>query len=323
MDTNITGYLHHQGKHHHQHKQNELSEATPVPSGISAHDNDYPPRDDNYPPGNKTYVYKETHNTTINKNEPPFSERGYPVYNPPDSRGNPPSTTYIIKETHNTTNHPGGSPYQNGYPPNEPGRTIIYKQEKHTTNNSYGPGFKSKPKEPINIHYSYKSTNTTKNNYKGGYPPNEENLPLLPQKFPTDDGPDGPPKRLDELMATIGNEPPNSPLNAGFTVHEQELAQQKKIDTLKRQAEEDTQKKETILKTKNVSGPAVYYPPGHEMFAKKEEGEAAWRAQGGYAKASGKYQYEAESRSKSKSSSGATVVPVCLPLCCGLPCALL
>jgi hypothetical protein len=45
--------------------------------------------------------------------------------------------------------------------------------------------------------------------------------------------------------------------------------------------------------------------------------------QGGYQKASGKYQYEAESRSKSKSSSGAAVVPVCLPLCCGLPCAII
>nr|XP_023015074.1 proteoglycan 4 [Leptinotarsa decemlineata]XP_023015075.1 proteoglycan 4 [Leptinotarsa decemlineata]XP_023015076.1 proteoglycan 4 [Leptinotarsa decemlineata] len=329
---------------------------TDHPRGHSQPHDGYPPKNDGYPspdennpPGRKTYIYKETHNT-VNRTEPPFSERGYPVYNPPDnSRGNPPSTTYIIKETHNTTTNRTGSPYQNGYPPNEPPKTIIYQHETHTTNNSYGPGgpnrpktpnevetfdpnnppsgygFKPKPKEPINIHYSYKSTNTTQNSYKGGYPPNEESQHLLPQKFPTDDGPDGPPKRLDELMATIGNEPPNSPLNAGFTAHEQEKAQQKKIDTLKRQAAEvdDTQKKEPAVKTKNVSGPPVYYPPGHEMFAKKEESEAAWRAQGGYARASGKYQYEAESRSKSKSSSGATVVPVCLPLCCGLPCVLL
>ncbi|KAJ8975548.1 hypothetical protein NQ317_009204 [Molorchus minor] len=225
------------------------------------------------PPSRETYLVKETHNTTVNKNEPPFSERGYPVYNPPDDK-NPPHTTCIIKETHNTTNKT--------------------------------------------------STNTTHNTYKGGYPPGDDTQTLLPQKFPTDDGPDGPPKKLDELMATIGNEPPSSPLNAGFTAHEQDLAQMKKVETLKRQAAEaDAQKKEPVIRTKNVSGPPVYYPPGHEMFAKKEESEAAYRAQGGYAKASGKYQYEAESKSKSKSSSGATVVPVCLPLCCGLPCVLL
>ncbi|CAH1111689.1 unnamed protein product [Psylliodes chrysocephalus] len=303
---------------------------------------DVPRYPDNYPPGGKdSYYLKETH-TTTNKNDVPFSERGYPVYNPPDGR-NTPSTTYYLKETHNTstTNRPG-SPYQNGYPPSDsPNKTIIYKNETQTTNNTYGPNrpktpevesfdpkhppypYKNKPNEPINIHYSYKSTSKTENNYKGGYPNGETEL-LLPKKFPTDDGPDGPPKKLDDLMATIGHEPPTSPLNVGFLQAEQERAHQKKADTLKRQATEaeDLQKKEPPSKTKNVSGPPVYYPPG-DMFLKKEEGEAAWRAQGGYAKASGKYQYEAESKSKSKSSSGATVVPVCLPLCCGLPCTIL
>lgn len=174
------------------------------------------------PPRKETYVIKETHNTTVNKTEPPFSERGYPVYNPPDyNKGNPPNTTYIIKETHNTTNTTSRPPYQNGYPQNEPGRTVIYKQETHTTNNTYGPGGPPKkpsdvevfdpkkygqPPEPINIHYSYKSTNTTQNKYKGGYPPSDETQHLLPRKFPVDDGPDGPPKKLDDLMATIGNE---------------------------------------------------------------------------------------------------------------------
>lgn len=98
-----------------------------------------------------------------------------------------------------------------------------------------------------------------------------------------------------------------------------------------------------LPKSKNVSGPPVYYPPGHEMFAKKEESAAAYSAQvcikfslssppvifilnwfqGGYMKASGKYEYEAESKSKTKSSSGAAVVPVCLPLCCAMPCVIL
>ena len=38
-----------------------------------------------------------------------------------------------------------------------------------------------------------------------GYP-NDETQTLLPRKFPTDDQPDGPPKKIDELMATIGHE---------------------------------------------------------------------------------------------------------------------
>lgn len=77
-------------------------------------------------------------------------------------------------------------------------------------------------------------------------------------------------------------QPPTSPLNVGFLQAEQERAHQKKADTLKRQATEaeDLQKKEPPSKTKNVSGPPVYYPPG-DMFLKKEEGEAAWRAQVG------------------------------------------
>ncbi|XP_060520089.1 uncharacterized protein LOC132698174 [Cylas formicarius] len=253
------------------------------------------------PPLNKeTYIINKETNV-INRNQPPMSERGYPVYNPPTGK-----SSYILKETH-TTN------YQNGHPPKDV-----------ETFNPNQPPYK-KPNEPINIHYSYKSSNTTENRYKGGYPAEDESRPLLPGKFPTNEGPDGPPKRIDELMATIGNEPPNSPLNAGFTAHENELAQQKKIDCLKQQQAEidDGHKKDSAPPTKNVSGPPVYYPPGHEMFAKKEEGGGGWRAEGAYAKGSGKYMYEAESGSKSKSKSGMAVVPVCLPLCCGLPCTLL
>lgn len=92
--------------------------------------------------------------------------------------------------------------------------------------------------------------------------------------------------------------------------------------------------------SKNVSGPPVYYPPNHEMFTTKQN-EAAWRAQarrsvycwifdltfwlfqGGYAHASGKYSYEKESKSKSSSKSGGAVVPVCLPLCCAMPCTIM
>lgn len=97
---------------------------------------------------------------------------------------------------------------------------------------------------------------------------------------------------------------------------------------------------------KPIAGPPVYYPPGKEVVAHSEQSEAAWRAQvrsswscehwvgihdgfgfvfsqGGYAKASGKYEYEAGSKSKSSSKSGAAVVPVCLPLCCAMPCSIM
>ncbi|KAF7271030.1 hypothetical protein GWI33_015996 [Rhynchophorus ferrugineus] len=259
-----------------------------------------------YPPPETTREYvinKETN--MINRNQPPMSERGYPVYNPPP----PAKNTYIIKETH-TTN------YQNGYPPNR-------QQSPPRDVETFPPQVVRKPQEPINIHYSYKSTNTTENRYKGGYPENPETQTLLPRRFPTDEEPDGTPKRVEELMATIGNEPPNSPLNAGYNAHEKEIAHKKVVESLKQQNADidDLQKKEPP--TKNVTGPPVYYPPGHEMFAKKEEGGGAWRAQGEYARGSGKYMYEAESSSKTKTKKGMAVVPVCLPLCCGLPCTLL
>ncbi|RZC40893.1 uncharacterized protein BDFB_001003 [Asbolus verrucosus] len=302
-------------------------------------DRDYPPRG-NQPPRQDTYIIKEIHdtNTTNTINHPYPDSRDYP----PPSRDYPPSTQHYIKEIHdtNTTSNVHHT-YPNGYPPNEPNKTVIYRHETHTTNN-YGPESKPKPtdaenfdpkyppydnrrpNEPVNIHYRYKSESTTTNNFKAGYPPSDETQALLPKPFPTDNQPDGPPRRLDELMADIGNEPPTSPYNIGYNMHEQEKEQKKKIETLKRQQEEveDTQKKEPVHRSKNVSGPPVYYPPGHEMFAKKEEG-GAWRAEGGYERASGKYKYEAESKSKSKSSSGAAIVPVCLPLCCGLPCAII
>ncbi len=36
---------------------------------------------------------------------------------------------------------------------------------------------------------------------------------------------------------------------------------------------------EPKVPTKNLAGPPVYYPPGHELFAKNEQSAAAWRAQ--------------------------------------------
>jgi len=278
------------------------------------------------PPQNETYIYKETHNTTTNKTAAPYSN-GYPPQEPG-------STTVIYKHDTHTSNY--GAPPRRQTPPNT--TVLINKSETNTTEN-YDPNRypgrpgdsprSRRPNEPydpnnVNITYKYTTHSSTSNNYKG-YPPGEESQPLLrPQPFPSDGEIDGPPKRVDELMAKIGNEPPDSPLNSGFTAHEAELIHQKKVDTLKQKQESnELQKKEkNHPPTKNITGPPVYYPPGHELFAKKEE-SGAWRAEGAMAKESGKYKYEAESSSKSKSRSGAAIVPVCLPLCCGIPCTLL
>ncbi|XP_018012754.1 proteoglycan 4 isoform X2 [Hyalella azteca] len=78
-------------------------------------------------------------------------------------------------------------------------------------------------------------------------------------------------------------------------------------------------------KTKNIAGPPVYYPPGHEAFAEsmhtmtlKEEGrrgKAKWRREA----ASG---YK-ESSSHSESKGDMKVVPLCLPLCGGFACTIM
>ncbi|XP_018323365.1 uncharacterized protein LOC108735738 [Agrilus planipennis] len=241
--------------------------------------------------------------------------RNYQNGYPPQHEPTPPvqrKEIYIHHETHTNKN------VQNGYPPQpQPEKIISYNREDRIENIDH-----RKP-PPTTIEHKYISHTT--DTYKSGYPKSPESEPLLrPQPFPTTEI-DGPPKKLDDLMATIGNEPPDSPLNAGFKAHEAEIVQQKKVEHLKQQAEEKPpkEKPKNLPATKNITGPPVYYPPGHEMFAKKEEASASMRAEGGMAQAGGKYAYEAESKSKSKSKSGAAIVPVCLPLCCGLPCVIL
>lgn len=44
---------------------------------------------------------------------------------------------------------------------------------------------------------------------------------------------------------------------------------------------------------------------------------------GGRYRAKAKYEYESKSKSKMTESSGKAVVPVCLPLCCAMPCVIM
>ncbi|KAF2355026.1 hypothetical protein FHG87_014218 [Trinorchestia longiramus] len=78
-------------------------------------------------------------------------------------------------------------------------------------------------------------------------------------------------------------------------------------------------------KTKNLAGPPVYYPPGHEAFSESmhtmtlkeggRRGKAKWRREA----ASG---YK-ESASHSESKGEMKMVPLCLPLCCGAACTIM
>lgn len=190
-------------------------------SGSPYHNRDLPQS----PPRQDTYIIKETHNTNVIND-------GYPRNQPHYPSNNPPNTTYIYKEMHNTntTVNPQNPPTAH-YPIDRPkNTTIIYKTDTHTTNvvdrdrdrpfpkddaETFDPNYppypnagKGRPNEPINVSYKYSSHSTTTNKYKGGYPNEPEREPLLqPKPFPRDDTSiDGPPKKLDDLMANIGHE---------------------------------------------------------------------------------------------------------------------
>ncbi|XP_034935798.1 uncharacterized protein [Chelonus insularis] len=155
---------------------------------------------------------------------------------------------------------------------------------------------------------------------------------LLPKPFPTGTqlypvngkGPSngqGPPAKLDDLMAS-------------FSDSEREvLVDIQREESIKRKNKENTGEiqKKTVdfvghsppkVQSKNVAGPPVYYPPGSAEFKSKEEG-AMMQASGEWARARGQYEYEASSKTKQKQTSGKAVVPVCLPLCCALPCVIM
>ncbi|GAB0094885.1 hypothetical protein DMENIID0001_102110 [Sergentomyia squamirostris] len=245
------------------------------------------------PPVENKVVYKhDTTDTTRSIVKPPPG--GYRPH-PSPGPGQPSGTTYFYREETNTTTNKrfpndGYPPEHNGYPPAHPSPSVTYKYSSQTTN-----------------------TNTVHR-----LPPDEVDDGAKTAPFPVvglENVPPNtyPPKRLDDLLATFGDSPPPR------HYHENQVPE--KPYTLTKDSLVETASPEQKIPTKNVAGPPVYYPPG-ELFTKKEE-SAAWRAQGGYANASGKYQYESEEKSKSKSKSGGAVVPVCLPLCCAMPCSIM
>ncbi|XP_055837884.1 putative uncharacterized protein DDB_G0285119 [Episyrphus balteatus] len=266
-------------------------------------------------PTTKTIVYninKTEHNTNTSSYQgAPSSPNNVPSHTllpqrPQQSPHHPNGSTnnYYYRESTNTVNTISGSPGDNLHP----NYTVEY------TRDNYGPRDNNVPQNTSNnVTYNYSSS--TINSRRG---PNYDSPTSQPPPFPVDgivypDTTGRPPAKLNDLLDSLGEDNVDSKL----------------VDTTHRPKREietalATTNQQTIPSV-NKAGPAVYYPPGHDWLAKKEESMAAggYSASGKYAKASGMYEYESGYKSKSSSKSGAAVVPVCLPLCCAMPCSIM
>ena len=122
------------------------------------------------------------------------------------------------------------------------------------------------PQKDNNIVYNFKSethNNLTNNYINYANNNNLKNENQKPPPFPVDEKVDGPPKKVDELMAKMGPEPPNNVFNAGFNARQVEIIHEKQF--------EEVRGKPKDKKSKNLNGPAVYYPPSGEIVTKREE----------------------------------------------------
>ncbi|XP_012226208.1 uncharacterized protein [Linepithema humile] len=274
-------------------------------------------------------------------------------------RTGPPPTNLETKTTVTEKYYQADGNYPNGHGPSDrpdySGSTVIYQNQAPTVEHTrtvnrieeYRPGRSpssgryppDKPDPPIRTHYYsqqgtppqsnttiYKFSNTTTT-----VPPNknaDDHEVLLPRPFPTSvqvysakptTNGEGPPTKLEDLMASFSD----SEREVLEDIDKQERRYKKEAPAKKKEVDflPHTPPK---VKSKNVAGPPVYYPPGSAEFTRKEEASAAAsQSSGGWQKASGKYEYEASSKSKTKTSKGGAVVPVCLPLCCALPCVIM
>ncbi|XP_071452065.1 uncharacterized protein [Hetaerina americana] len=174
---------------------------------------------------------------------------------------------------------------------------------------------------------TYKFTTSSGGPQPGIPEPNDRS----PRPFPVDEtdtlpSSQQPPKRLDDLMASFGDPTPNDPhqrpeahpvTTTRYTVEEKVASPPPPISEGNgvgpKAGGTRAAPSPDRPKTTNIAGPPVYYPPGVEMFAKKDAPVQARMK-------------ESESSSKGESKSaggGAAVVPVCLPLCCAMPCVIM
>lgn len=265
-------------------------------------------------PTNKTIVYninRTEHNTnTSTLQGGPSSPHNVPSHTlvpqrpqqspHPNSNG---TTNYYYRESTNTVNTINGSPGDNL----RPNVTIDYPRD------NYNPRDNNIPQHTTNVVYNY-STSTI-NSRRG---PNYDSPTPQPPPFPVDgvvypDNTGRPPAKLNELLDSLGED--NVDSKFVDTTHRPKREVETAVATTNQQ----------VIPSVNKAGPAVYYPPGHDFSVKKEQSMSAsgYSASGKYAKASGMYEYESGYKSKSSSKSGAAVVPVCLPLCCAMPCSIM
>ncbi|XP_063988293.1 uncharacterized protein LOC135168237 [Diachasmimorpha longicaudata] len=219
-----------------------------------------------------------------------------------------------------------------GYPGHPPytettTTTVIDRVEELYPDKSGSPrGYYTPPPPPTGGSSVYKYSKETHNLH--------DREVLLPKPFPTGTqlypvngkGPtngEGPPKRVDDLMASFSD----SEREVLMDIQREDRIQKKN-----RVKDDDTPKKEVdfvkhsppVVQSKNVAGPPVYYPPGTTEFKMKEESSMAMKEGGGqWERGKGMYEYEKGSKSKQKQTSGKAVVPVCLPLCCAMPCTIM
>lgn len=279
-----------------------------------------------------TVVYRPgspENKTTITRNERYYAVDGtYPNGYRPGDRPDHPDGTIItvnqpqtINESHTTINrieehYPSRSPSNGRYPtPDKPGTPVNY----------YTSPPQTTPPQSTTTIYKFANTTTTVPPHKNA----EDHEVLLPKPFPTNgvqvcpskptNAEQCPPKRLEELMASFSD----TEREVLEDIAKRERSQPKESPATKKEVD-FVPHSPAKVKSKNVAGPPVYYPPGSAEFTKKEESSMAMsQSGGGWEKSKAKYEYEASSKSKSQSKSGAAVVPVCLPLCCAMPCSVM
>ncbi|XP_017888489.1 soluble scavenger receptor cysteine-rich domain-containing protein SSC5D [Ceratina calcarata] len=263
------------------------------------------------PPPPLTDITKKS--TTIHQESKFYREDhlgspGQPTYRP----SSPPLETKT-RVTRNEKYYQTDGIYANGHPPGDrtdyPGTATVPRSITPTQSNSAT---------------IYKFSNTTTTIPPSKYP--EDHEVLLPKPFPTDGISTSkpakvqtPPKKLEELMASFSD----TEREVLDNIEKREKVQKRESPAVKKEVD-FIPHTPPVVQSKNVAGPPVYYPPGAAEFTKKEEASAAMsQSGGGWQKGKAKYEYEASSKSKAKSSSGKAVVPVCLPLCCALPCVIM
>ncbi|KAG8286855.1 hypothetical protein J6590_049865 [Homalodisca vitripennis] len=291
-----------------------------------------PPRNTSKITTVNSYSYNTSSRDTrqeVPRSPPPHRSPSPVSFTPPPLPSTNKSTTVKTYNFEQSSNAPyvrpkSPQPVQK-FSPSDPSRTLTYQVSPPPL----------QPSQPTVITYKYSSQTTHSTKYPG-----EENVPLLPRPFPTpsptpDQQQQQPPKKLDELMAQFSDTDiqHHQETSTRYLPVREPAVQRMEASPPVAPAAPPTPPPSgpspaataaaMQVKSKNIAGPPVYYPPGVELFAKKEESMMQSQSGGGKYKAKAKYEYESSSKMKTKESSGKAVVPVCLPVCCAMPCVIM